>query len=82
MPITYTYDFWDGKSVIGKITMLSEIKGRAVIFPILDKKYEAISVPILYLCIKDNGVEYTVRRVLDVRRKSKRQRYLLCKRDE
>jgi hypothetical protein len=84
MGSSYTYQFWDGRKFIGSYTTQFPIVGKAMMFPSIaplkelyyGKKYETIEVPIAYLT-EDNGVSYTTTRVLDVRRKSKRQREIL-----
>lgn len=81
MPTGYTYDIWDGKKIIGQYTLLTPILGKGVniIFKESYNKnsYDSIIIPLAYLT-EDNGVSYTVTRVLDVRRKSKRQKKLIC----
>ena len=83
----YTYELWNGKKAIGTWTSLSPIIGKYVTFPTISelkreygRHYETIEVPIMYRVINDNGVDYIVRRCLDVRRKSKRQRELIMQR--
>lgn len=80
MTRTYCYELWNGKEVIGRVTLMYPIKGKSVTFPTVSvlkalfrRKYETITLPIAYCSISDDGVDYVVRRRLDVRRKSKRQ---------
>lgn len=82
---TYRYELYDGKKVIGIYYINFKLTGKFRYFfigPSLLKRgktYEMISVPIGYRMILDNGVDYTIRRFLDVKRKSKRQKKLLIK---
>lgn len=76
----YTYELWDGKEVIGHFFSLHQIYGLYLVVPTVStlkqsyyKKSEEIKVPILHRVIYDNGVDITIRKVLDVRKKSKRQ---------
>jgi hypothetical protein len=85
MPIGYTYDIWDGKNVIGSVTESFPLRGKFYVFSVLHpfkelyvgKQSEHICIPIHYIQY-DNGVTITSTRVLDVRRKSKRQKALIC----
>lgn len=85
MPTGYTYGVWDGKSIIGTSSFLFPLMGRTVVFPPIallkeaysGKKCPTIEVPIHYL-VEDDGVTIKQVRVLDVRRKSKRQKAVIC----
>lgn len=84
MPSTYTYDLWDGKQTVGTYSCDSPLVGMHLVINTISelkraygRRYETITIPVGLLIIKDNGIEYTVRRVLDVSRKSKRQRALI-----
>lgn len=81
-------DLWNGKEVVGQVRhspFAGVIAGKAVNYtlspgPLKEayaKRYESIELPIDYRCIKDDGVEYTIRRCFNVQRKSKRQVGLL-----
>lgn len=75
------FELWNGKEVLGHIEFKTPIFGQAVVIsfapsPLKEeygKKYETITLPVLYRCINDDGMDYTIRRCFDVRRKSKRQ---------
>lgn len=82
----FKYELWDGKKVVGYYTCLYplNIVGRYMVFHMIstfkqkyNKQYETITVPITTRLISDNGIDYTIRRALDVRKKSKRQINLL-----
>lgn len=80
MFVGYTYEVWNGKKVIGRYNISSSILGRFLIVPEVSifkqsyyKKATYIRVPVIYQFVSDNGIEVTYKRVLDVRKKSKRQ---------
>ena len=70
-----------GGKIVGSILVHPPVFGDHMVFPLMPsplkqvygRRYESISVPIAYEVVKDDGIEYTVRRYLDVRKKSKRQ---------
>ena len=80
------FELWDGHKVVGYAELETPLFGTSVAIsfapPILKqvygKQYETITCPIAYRQIADDGVDYTVRRCLDVRKKSKRQRAMLA----
>lgn len=80
MPTIYMYELWNGKKSLGHYVTQSRLIGKELHVPMYgclkqpyNKKWEIIKVPIIYRLMKDNGVDCTMRRCLDVRRKSKRQ---------
>ena len=80
MPHQYTYELWNGKKVVGTVTMFTEACGKYMIFceqsilkQMYSRKTKEIKVPIAYRFISDDGVDHVMRKVLDVRKKSKRQ---------
>lgn len=80
----YSYDLWNGKEVVGKYHSMFPIKGQFLIIPeetefkrSYRKKYRQHKFIMSSLVIHDDGVSFTVKRVIDVRRKSKRQINLL-----
>lgn len=80
MPTWYTYELWNGKAVLGTITLKYPLRGRYFIVPTIselkreyNKTYEEIEVPTTFRVVSDNGVDRLIRMCLDVRRKSKRQ---------
>lgn len=80
MPTKYWYDVYRGNILIGKISLSTQIVGKAIVFPTIsslkeyyNRRYETIILPIGYRCIYDDGVEYRVRRILNATRKSDRQ---------
>ncbi len=83
---SYTYKLWDGKQVVGTLTLPTAIQGAHVrvyfapslLKQIYGKKYETITCPLLFESV-DNGVTITTERLIDVRRKSPRQIELLRK---
>lgn len=77
---SYRYELWDGKKSVGEYVTTRQLFGKYLIVPeqtILKHRYgsvwKEIKVPIIVRVVSDDGVDYTVRRVLDIRRKSKRQ---------
>jgi len=75
-------ELWDGKKVIATIPLSTNLLfGKTAILcfapselkRVYGKRYETIELPILYRCVSDNGMDYTIRRCLDVRKKSARQ---------
>lgn len=74
-------ELWDGKNVIGIILITTEFCGLATEFHIspgvlkegYGKRYETIELKHEYRLIKDDGIDFTQRRVFSTRRKSKRQ---------
>lgn len=82
---TYSYELWNGKKSIGKYNTVSPLNGKSLhvyemstLKQFYSSKPKIIDVPIIYRCILDDGVDYTFRRCLDVRRKSKRQIEIIC----
>ncbi len=80
MPTKYTYELWNGKKVVGTVTLFTMALGKYMVFydqSILKQMYgsktKEIKVPIAYRFISDDGIDNVMRKVLDVRRKSKRQ---------
>lgn len=80
----YTYGIWDGKTIIGQFNTFFPLYGRNVLIPYVSllkqlygKKYQSITVPIHYLT-EDDGVKVVMTRVLDVRKKSRRQKAHIC----
>ena len=86
MPEWFTYELWNGKKTIGEVTLRSKLLGKFLVIPTISelkreygRSYETINVPIIYRTVSDNGVEIVVRRCLDVRKNSKRQKALIAK---
>lgn len=82
----YNYEVRSGKQLLGHVNSSTRFQGNSVFFPTISelkrdygRTYELIKVPIAYLVISDNGVDYTTRRYLDVRRKSARQIELILR---
>lgn len=88
MVMGYRYDLWNGKEIVGTHYRSSPILyGRNIVLdevPIFKQLYgkrqKTIVVPVYYQEVSDDGVTITIRRVLDVRKKSKRQIEILKKR--
>lgn len=83
---TYQYELWNGKKVVGTYTTPYRLMGlhtlvseHSTLKQFYRQKLKVIKVPIITRIILDDGVDITVRRCLDVRRKSKRQLELLIK---
>lgn len=77
---TYAYELWNGKEVIGEVTSRYRFNGKTVFVPTVsafkehyNKTYKHIQIPIIVRCVYNDGITITLRSVLDVRRKSKRQ---------
>lgn len=88
MPKEYHYELWNGKRVLGYYRTLFPLRGTSLTIcetSILEsssnKKLRTFSVPFGLRVISDDGMDRTVRTVLDVRRKSKRQISILRKRN-
>lgn len=85
MPIEFVYDIWNGKEIIGRYNAGHfPLYGRYLVIPTIsilkreyNKKYEEIIVPIHFL-VSDDGITIKSVRVLDVRRKSARQKAIIC----
>ena len=84
MPESYVYELWNGKKVIGTVNFFGPILGTKAVFPTISefkrqygRNYETIEVPLMYLSQSISYREYSVKTVLDVRKKSKRQIKLL-----
>ena len=88
MPENYIkqIELWDGKKVIATIPMKTHLlfgKNAVLCFApselkrVYGKRYETITVPICLRVILDDGMDYTIRRCLDIRKKSARQIALL-----
>lgn len=80
----YAYELWNGKEVVGHYVSMSPLYGRTLAVPELPplkqsyfRKIKRIEVPIITRVVSDDGVTMTVRIVLDVSKKSKRQIELL-----
>lgn len=76
----YSYELWDGKRSLGVYSTMFPLKGMFLVIPEVstfkqpyNRKLKEIKLPIIYRIVEDNGVDCLTRRVLDVRRKSKRQ---------
>lgn len=76
----YSYELWNGKSVLGYYSTLFIIMGKSITIyeesalkQIYGQKMKIIEVPLTIRCVKNDGIECTYRTVLDVRKKSKRQ---------
>ena len=75
------YDIWNGKKVIGSYESNDILQGKSLTIMYnsrvnLKSKtlyLGTIEIPIITRLVHDDGVEYLVRRCLDVRKKSKRQ---------
>lgn len=67
----YNYQLWNGKQIIGIIRLKEPIRGKALVLSFFGP-YETITLPLFYLS-EDDGVRVLTCRVLDVRKKSKRQ---------
>lgn len=82
---TKLIELWNGREVVGHLKLKHGLYGaslRLVFAPsplrqLYGVKYPEVTVPIITRVVSDNGVDYVVRRCLDVRKKSKRQRELL-----
>lgn len=84
MPTHYAYELWNGKVVLGHYGTQFPLQGLSVVIPtiselkrIYDRTYETITVPLRMRLVSDNGVDFTYRLYLDVRRKSQRQIQLI-----
>lgn len=76
MAQSYVYELFNGKTAIGTITLMAPVIGKGINIPTVTPfgtKWETVFLKIGYRQISDNGVDYTIRRYLDVRKKSKRQ---------
>lgn len=80
------YELWNGKKVLGYYNTTSILMGSELIIHtiselkrIYGKYYEEIKIPLTCRIIRKDATEYSVRTVLDVRKKSKRQRELIKK---
>lgn len=84
IPRPYVYKLWNGKQVVGTLSLAYRIQGTHVVIvfeptilkQVYGKKYEHIRCP-LFLQTYDDGVTITTERMIDVRRKSQRQIALL-----
>jgi hypothetical protein len=81
--VKYEYELWNGKRVVGFYKCDTLLAGKCVVqlFQIVrndwSREYVRIEVPITTRVITNDGITYTSRIVLDVRKKSARQRALL-----
>jgi hypothetical protein len=80
MPGGFVYDLWNGKEVVGQYNATFPLAGDYIIVQetsafkqFYSQKPKVIRVPLVFLVKQDDGVEIVFRKVLDVRRKSKRQ---------
>jgi hypothetical protein len=80
MPTDYVYELWNGKAVVGFYKSSSPIYGKSVhIFEtsilkeIYGRKTKMIAIPTMFRIVSTTYQDQTIRMVLDVRRKSKRQ---------
>ncbi len=80
----YRYELWTGKEVIGTWVCTFPIVGKYLIIGTMselkghyNKRYEKIKVPVTTREVSFNGVDRIIRIVLDVSKKSKRQRKIL-----
>lgn len=76
----YKYELWNGHRVMGEYCTTSPLLGKNLVLPTIselkrpyNRKIIDITIPIITRCVKNDGVDYTIRRCLDVRKKSKRQ---------
>jgi len=76
----FNYELWDGKKCIGHFYSNYPLYGKYLVLPeasVLKHQYgrpwKEIKIPIITRHLKDDGIDYTIRRVLDIRKKSKRQ---------
>ena len=84
MTYVFNYELWNGHKVLGYFSTTQLIYGKEVIVPELsglkrpyNRGVKEIRVPILARTVSDDGIHTRIRRVLDVRKKSKRQIKLL-----
>ena len=80
----YSYKLWNGKDAIGHLSFMIPLRGMFVAVPeysVLKQPYNqkrrTIDLPIVYSVVSDDGVTVVTERVLDVRKKSARQRKIL-----
>lgn len=80
MNLGYRYELWDGHNVIGHIFSQFKLMGREIVIPEVsifkqkyDTKHKNIKCPIVIRIVYDNGMDTLLRKVIYVRRKSKRQ---------
>lgn len=76
----YSYDVWDGRSVVGQYWSLHQIQGEYLelcevptLKQVYGRKIKTIKIPIVCVESFNDGVEFRFRFSLDVRKKSKRQ---------
>lgn len=81
---TYFYDLWNGKETVGQLRTTTPIRGRSItvsevsIFKLpYGTNPKTITCPIDVITTSDDGVTIIMKRVINVRRKSKRQIALL-----
>lgn len=80
----FKYELWNGQECLGYFSTCFPLRGVHLVVPEVPefkakyrRKRKVISVPIINRVVSDNGVDLVLRKVLDVRRKSKRQIGLL-----
>lgn len=80
MPTVYTYELWNGKEVVGHYCSSTRLIGLHVVIPYVTalksaygRRIKTVIVPVMHRVLPSSGVDYCVRPVLDVRRKSARQ---------
>jgi hypothetical protein len=85
VPKGYQYELWDGKNCRGYYYSHFLLRGNYLVVPLYSEykrpyKYQGIKdlkVPISFRVVLDDGINYHIKTVLDVRRKSERQIKLL-----
>jgi hypothetical protein len=82
----YSYELWNGKAVVGHFNTFTPLYGKFLVIPSIPllkqpygKKIVEVCVPVTTRFVSDDGVDIVVRRVLDVRKKSKKQIEILKK---
>lgn len=80
MSTQYLYELWNGKECVGYHSSMFLLLGKFIVVPetpilkqLYNKKLKTVTAPLIYRVVDDNGVDIISRRVIDVRRKSKRQ---------
>lgn len=85
MSTNYTYELWNGTKVVGHYTSPYKLSGKFLTISELstlkqpyNKKLSTNTFNLTFRLLPSDGISFTYRTVIDVRRKSVRQIKLLC----
>ncbi len=86
MPTVYVYDFWNGRALVGSVSLPFPLQGTSVTFgeySALKRPYTGkigkVVLPVRIIQISDDGITVVYKLVLDIRRKTKRQLEVVLK---